>query len=182
MKSSITNAAMTFTILALCVLAACGSKQLTDLSEEANFLDLSAEQMEIVQPKLVGIQTLADQYSTEKAALEKEFTDLRGNTRGRGQVRGGSGNPGARPAMAGMREKMQALQRKRTAFQTSIDASIKEIRAVLNEEQLEKFEQLELPELEEIEQPNRGQGRGAGGPGGGGRGGGGMKPPGGMGF
>jgi molybdopterin converting factor small subunit len=148
---------------------------LVEYPETASFLELSEEQAEVIQPKIAMIRKFTDDYSKEKEELEAELGDVRNRVRQRRQMRDrSSGEEGDRGS--GIRERLQNLRDKRQRYQNSINVCVEEIKRELNEEQLAKFEKLQLPELEDIEMPERGErprgrGRGTGGGGRGGRGG-----------
>ena len=153
---------------------ACGSTKLIEIDKTANFLNLSEEQLQVVQPKIETIKIIVDKYNSEKEKLETELNQLRGSRMGGGGFggRGGSGRDRS-GSREGGQQKIQALREKQSKSQTQIDALVADIKAVLDEEQLSKFEKIKLPKLE---MPEFGGGQRRGGRGGGGRGGGGGFP------
>jgi len=162
-------------------ISACGSTKLIEIDKTSNFLNLSDEQLQVVQPKIETIKIIVDKYNAEKEKLETELNQLRSSRMGGGGI-GGRGGPGGGQGgpREEVRQKIQALREKQLKSQTQIDALVADIKAVLNEEQLEKFEKIKLPKLE-MPESGGGQQRGGGrmGGGGGGRpgGGGGGFPP-----
>lgn len=176
-------------IFAVSILA-CGTK-LIDIDKSISKLDLSKEQSEAVVPKMESIKKLVDNYNAEKEELEEELSSMMGSRGGMmgggkggmggGRRGGGMGSSGTEREGGGgkLREKMQEFNKKRGTYQSAINKHISDIKAVLNEDQLAKFEKMKQPELEELERPERGgggrggMGGGRGGTGGGGRRGGG---------
>jgi hypothetical protein len=151
-------------------ISACATKVI-DISKSIPRLDLSEEQGEVVEPKMAAIKEIVDTYNAEKEALEEEFSSMMGG--GRGGMMGGDRRGMGGGGRSGLREKIQEFGEKREAYLSAINQHIADIKAVLNEEQLAKFEKMKLPELEMPERPQRG-GRGGMIGGGGGRRGGGM--------
>ena len=160
-------------------ISACGSTKLMDIDKTSTFLNLSDEQLKVVQPKINTIKIIVDEYNDEKEELESELQEMRSSRKGGGGFggppSGGSrGNRGA--AQGGPQQKIQALREKQSKSQGQIDALVADIKDVLNEDQLEKFEKIKLPKLE-IPEFGGGQRRGGGRMGGGRGGGGGGFPP-----
>ncbi len=166
-------------------MSACGSTKLIDIDKTSNFLNLSEEQLQVVQPKIEEIKTVVDEFNAEKETFETEMEELRGSRKGGGGFGGRGGFGGGRPdggrggsggPRGGIREKLNELSKKQVSSQRQITTLVKEIKAVLDEEQLKKFEKIKLPELK---MPAVGGGRRGGRMGGGrggGRGGGGFPP------
>jgi peptidoglycan hydrolase CwlO-like protein len=162
-------------------ISACSSTKLIEIDKTSNFLNLSEEQLKVVQPKIETIKIIVDKYNAEKEKLDTELQKLRGSRMGGGGFGGpppgGSGGGQGGPRREEVRQKIQALREKQSKSQTQIDALVADIKDVLNKEQLEKFEKIKLPKLE-MPEFGGGQQRGGGRMGGGGRGG----PGGGGGF
>lgn len=136
-------------------MSACGSTKLLDIKKTSDALNLSAHQHAVARLKIQKIQELVEDYELEKQTLESELKERRNRMRSGGFSRGaGGGNRG------GLRSKLQAFNEQRTAFQKQIDTLVAELREVLNENQLEKFEDIELPQLKS---PEFGSGRRFGG-------------------
>jgi len=148
------------------LMSACGSTKLIEIDKTANFLNLSEEQLKVVQPKINTIKIIVDNYNAEKEKLESELQELRSSRMGGGF--GGRGGPGG--GQGGLQEelqqKIQSLREKQSKSQTQIDALVADIKNVLDEEQLEKFEKIKLPKLE-LPEFGGGQRRGGGRMGGG---------------
>jgi len=157
------------------LISACGSTKLIDIDKTSTFLNLSKEQLQVVQPKINTIKIIADNYNAEKEKLETEFQELRSSRMSGGGFGGRSGSGGGQGGFRQqIRQKIQNLREKQSKSQTQIDALVEDIKAVLDEEQLEKFEKIKLPKLE---MPELGGGQRRGGRGGGGRRGGGSGFP-----
>jgi len=146
-----------------------------DIDKTSTFLNLSDEQLKVVQPKINTIKIIVDEYNDEKEELESELQEMRSSRKGGGGFGGppsGSfrGNRGA--AQGGPQQKIQALREKQSKSQGQIDTLVADIKDVLNEKQLERFEKIKLPKLE-LPAFGGGQRRGGGrlGGGKGGRGG-----------
>ena len=160
-----------YSILLVFVLfiSACAAK-LVDIDKSLPKLNLSKEQLEVVEPKMMAIREIVDEYNAEKEQFEEELNNMTGEGMGRG---GGGGD------RSGLREKLQAFRKKREAYLSAIRIHVADIKAVLSRKQLIAFEKMELPELEMPEMPGGRRpgvgGRGGGGRPGGGRGGGGRR-------
>jgi len=156
-------------------MSACGSTKLIEIEKTSNFLNLSEEQLQVVQPKVEEIKTVVDKFNAEKEEFETEIEEMRNSRKG-GGFGGGQGGRGP----GGLRGKLDELSKKQVKSQRQIKTLVAEIKAVLDEEQLKKFDKIKLPELKmpEVGGGRRG-GRMGGGKGGGrgGRGGGGGLPP-----
>jgi len=157
-------------------ISACGSTKLIDIDKTSTFLNLSDEQLKIVQPKIETIKIIVEKYNAEKEDLESELQEMR-SSRMSGMGRGGFGGPpsgGSRgnrgAAQGGAQQKIQALREEQTKSQGQIDTLVADIKDVLDEKQLEKFQKIRLPKLE-LPAFGGGQRRGSGRMGGG-RGGG----------
>ena len=148
-------------ILALFI-SSCSAK-LIDIDKSLPRLNLSAEQLEVVKPKMEAVRDITDIYNEKKEIFEEELSNMRGSG-----MRGNGPDSGNRE---GFREKMKEFRKQRETYLSAIETRVAEIKTVLNEEQLAVFEKMKLPELEMPEMPGgRGQGRrgGGGGKGGGG--------------
>jgi len=149
-----------------------------DIDKTSTFLNLSEEQLKVVQPKIETIKIIVEEYNAEKKDLESELQEMRNSRMGGGGFgapsSGGSrGNRGA--AQGGPQQKIQALCEEQSKSQGQIDTLVADIKDVLDEKQLEKFDKIKLPKLELPAfggGQRRGGGRMGGGKGGGGRGGG----------
>jgi hypothetical protein len=154
------------------LVSGCASTKLLEVDKVSNFLALSREQLEVVQPKIETIKGIVDNYNAEKENLEAEINQLR-RSRMSGGGYGGSGGSGG--GQSGSREeirqKIQGLREEESKSQRQVDVLVADIKALLTEEQLEKFEKIELPKLEMREYRLEKQG-GGGRRGGGGRSGG----------
>lgn len=144
--------------------SACGTK-LIDINKTSSFLDLSKEQSQVIQPKIEKIKTILDEYNKEKKEFETELKKLRSY--------GMSGDRGK----SGLREELEAFRKTRSEYQGKIDTLVAEIKAIFDEEQLKKFEEIEQPKLK-MPEFGGGQRPGGGRRGDGGRGrrGGGFPP------
>ncbi len=159
-------------------ISACATK-LIDIEKSVPGLNLSKEQMEVVEPKMIAIRDMVEMYNEDKEQLEEELSSMMGSGMGGGKG-GGMGRDrgeGRSEGGSGFREKFAALRKKREAYLSAINIHVADIEAVLNEEQLVAFEKMKMPELEMPETPGGGRrggtgGRRGGGMGGGGRGGG----------
>lgn len=137
-------------------ISSCSAK-LIDIDKSLPRLNLSAEQLEVVKPKMEAVRDITDIYNEKKEIFAEELSNMRGSGRG-------SGRRGE------FREKMKAFRKQRETYVSAIETRVAEIKTVLDEEQLAVFEKMKLPELDMPDMPGgRGQGRRGGG---GGRGGG----------
>ncbi len=146
-------------------ISACATK-LIDIERSVPGLNLSKEQMEVVEPKMRAIRDMVEMYNEDKEQLEEELSSMMGSGMGGGKGRGRS------EGGSGFREKFEALRKKREAYLSAINIHVTEIKAVLNEEQLVTFEKMKMPELETPETPGGRRRGGTGGRRGGGMGGG----------
>lgn len=157
------------------LISACASTNLIEIDKMSNFLSLSGEQLKVVQPKIETIKSIVDNYNAEKESLETEVKQLRSSRMGGGGYGGSGGSGGGQSgSREEIRQKIQGLREEESKSQGQIDALVADIKAVLSEEQLQKFEKIELPKLEmpefggEKQRGYRGGGRRAGGGHGGG--------------
>lgn len=159
----------------------CSGTKLTDVDSVTSSLDLTDGQARVARPHIERIAVAVEDYEADKQALVEEMQARRpGGGRGGGGGFGSGGGRGGRGGGRGggemearrteMREKMEAFNAKRVAYQQVIDTALSAIVGALDEDQREKFAKIETPELTMPEAPSRGGGRG--GAGGGGRGGG----------
>ena len=146
-------------ILALFV-SACATK-IIEIDRSVPKLDLSREQASAVEPKMMAIKEIADTYDTEKEEFEEEISSSMEGARSgdRSQLRG---------KFQELRKKREDFLKKRESYLSAIQIHVADIKAVLDEEQLARFEKMKLPELEKPETPGGGQRRRMGGRGGGG--------------
>lgn len=181
----IVSSCVLFSIVLL--ISACGSTKLVEIEKTSNFLNLSEEQLPVVQPKIEEIKTVVDEFNAAKEKFETEMEELRGSRMGGrgfggpppGGFGGGQGRRGGfgGGGPGGLRGKLDELSKKQVESQRQIKTLVEEIKAVLDEGQLKKFEKIKLPELKMPEAGGGRRGGRMGGGRGGGRGGGGGFPP-----
>jgi len=155
------------------LISACATKVI-DIDKSIPRLNLSEEQAKIIEPKMSAIKEIVVSYDAEKEVLEEELSSMMGSRGGmmgeggRGGMGGGRGGMGGgdRPtegrdgAGGGLREKLQEFGKKRETYLSAINQHIADIKAVLNEDQLARFEKMKKPELEMLERPQRPGGSG----------------------
>ena len=131
------------------LISACASTKLIEIDKTSHFLKLSEEQLKVVQPKIETIKDIVDNYNADKESLETEVNQLRRSRMGGGGYSGSGGSGGDQSgSREEIRQKIQALREEQSKSQRQINVLVAEIKAVLREEQLEKFEKIELPKLE----------------------------------
>jgi len=178
-KHIVVFAIRTYVLLSMGLLiSACASTKLLEIDKTSDFLNLSGEQLKVVQPKIETIQNIVDNYNADKESLETEVNQLRKSRMGGGSNSGNGGSGGGQSgSREEIRQKIQGLREEQSKSQRQVDALVAEIKAALREEQLEKFEKIELPKLEMPEFGGKNQrGYGGGGRRGGGWSGGGGGP------
>ena len=137
--------AAALTILAV-FMSACGSTKLLDMEKTSNVLNLSAHQRTVARLKIEMIKELVEDYELEKKTMETALKERRGRMRSGGIGRGmDGGNRGE------IRSKLQAFNEQRNTFQEQIDSLVSELQKSLNVDQLEKFGEIELPQLDPLE-------------------------------
>lgn len=154
MRSQIWFKATLLTILAV-LMSACGSTKLLDLEKTSDELSLSSHQRTVARLKIEKIKELVEDYELEKQTLESELKERRSRMRSGGFSRGAGGRN-----RGDLRSKLRAFNEQRAAFQEQIDTLVAELQEILDEDQREKFSDIELPQLESLE---FGSGRGFGG-------------------
>ena len=159
-------------LLVLALFASACATKIIEIDKSVPKLDLSREQSAVVEPKMMAIKEIAETYDSEKEEFQKEMTSLMDGARD-----GGGDRSQRRGKFQELRKKREDLLKKRESYLSAIKVHVADVKAVLNEEQLARFEKMKLPELEKPEAPGGGQRRGMGGKGGGtgGRGGGGRR-------
>ena len=158
-------------LLALALFASACATKIIEIDKSVPKLNLTREQSEVVEPKMMAIKEIADTYDTEKGEFDEEMSSSMDGARSggdRSQLRG---------KFQELRKKREDFLKKRESYLSAIEIHVADIKAVLNAEQLATFEAMKLPELEKPETPGDGQRRGGGAKGGGtgGRGGGGRR-------
>jgi len=156
------------------LVSGCASTKLLEVDKMSNFMALSGEQLEVVQPKIETIKGIVDNYNAEKESLETEINQLRKSRMGEGGYGGSGGSGGGqRGSREEIRQRIQGLREEESKSQHEVDVLVADIKALLSEEQLQKFEKIELPKLEMPEyslEKQGGSGRRGGGGHSGGRG------------
>ena len=127
--------------------SACGSTKLLDIDKTAKKLNFTQAQLEIAQPKIEQIDKIVEDYDLAKKTLESEMTEMSEGMRGGRGFDGGGGGRHGGGMRGGFQNKMQALNQQRTASRQQIDTLVVEIQKVLDEEQLQAFADIALPEL-----------------------------------
>lgn len=133
--------AAALTVLAVSM-SACGSTKLLDLEKTSNVLNLSAHQRTVARLKIEKINEIVGDYELEKKTVETALKARRGRMVGGGMNGGNRGD---------LRSNLQAFNEQRKAYQEQIDALVSELQESLGVDQLEKFGDIELPQLEPLE-------------------------------
>jgi len=122
--------------------------KLTDINKSLPKLNLSKEQREVVEPKMMSIGVIVDKYELEKKDFDENTNNTIEQIRQKGLASGDSDDRDKlRQMIQQMRNGQEELVNKREVYLSSIKEYMDEIKAVLSEDQLASFEKLVLPRL-----------------------------------
>jgi vacuolar-type H+-ATPase subunit I/STV1 len=143
-----------YVLLVLTLFISSCAVSLIDTSKSLLKLNLSKEQREVVEPKMMSIKVIVDKYELEK----NDFDESVNNTIDKIMRKGlASGDSDDRAELIQMIQQIlterDELRSKREEYLSSIKTYLDEIKAVLNEDQLAIFKKMELPELEPLKIP-----------------------------
>ena len=135
-------------MLSLLVLGCGGGVKLINLPDSSNALNLSKEQRERIEPKVVLIRDIIEDYEFEKDEVEAEYRlyYTRASLPPLSRYEGGRGRR-VRLEWHELRIKLRSFAAQRRQYAKEISGLIREIHADLTPDQRVAFEDIKLPEL-----------------------------------
>jgi hypothetical protein len=135
-------------VLSLLILGCGGGIKLTNLPQSSIALNLSKEQQEGIEPKIVLIRDIIEDYEFEKDEVEAEYRlyYTRASLPPMSRYEGGRGRR-VRLEWHELRMKLRSFVAQRRQYAKEISGLIREIKADLTSGQRVAFEDIELPEL-----------------------------------
>ena len=139
----------TLLLLSLLFLGCGGGVKLINLPDSSIALDLSKEQREIIEPKIVLIRDIVEDYEFEKDEVEAEYRSYtsRASLPQMSRNEGGRLGRGVRLEWHELRIKLRRFTEQRRQYVKEISGLIREITVDLTPDQRVAFENIELPEL-----------------------------------
>ena len=140
---------LTLLILSLLVLGCGGGVKLINLPDSSSALNLSKEQRERIEPKVLLIRDIVADYEFERDEVEAEYRRYytRASLPRMSRYEGGRMDRGIRSEGHELRIKLRSFAAQRQQYAKEISGLIGEIRADLTPDQRVAFENIELPEL-----------------------------------
>ena len=135
-------------VLSLLILGCGGGVKLTNLPQSSIALNLSKEQQESIEPKIVLIRDIIEDYEFEKDEVEAEYRlyYTRASLPPMSRYEGGRGRR-VRLEWHELRMKLRSFVAQRRQYAKEISGLLREIKADLTPDQRVAFEDIELPEL-----------------------------------
>jgi hypothetical protein len=135
-------------VLSLLILGCGGGIKLTNLPQSSIALNLSKEQQEGIEPKIVLIRDIIEDYEFEKDEVEAEYRlyYTRASLPPMSRYEGGRGRR-VRLEWHELRMKLRSFVAQRRQYAKEISGLLREIKADLTPDQRVAFEDIELPEL-----------------------------------
>ena len=135
-------------VLSLLILGCGGGIKLTNLPQSSIALNLSKEQQASIEPKIVLIRDIIEDYEFEKDEVEAEYRlyYTRASLPPMSRYEGGRGRR-VRLEWHELRMKLRSFVAQRRQYAKEISGLIREIKADLTSGQRVAFEDIELPEL-----------------------------------
>ena len=135
-------------VLSLLLLGCGGGVKLINLPQSSIALNLSKEQQESIEPKIVLIRDIIEDYEFEKDEVEAEYRlyYTRASLPPMSRYEGGRGRR-VRLEWHELRMKLRSFVAQRRQYAKEISGLLREIKADLTPDQRVAFEDIELPEL-----------------------------------
>ena len=128
---------------------AVGVINLIDTNKSLPKLNLSKEQQDVVEPKMMSIKVIVDKYELEKKDFDENANSTIDKIRRKDLTSGDSvGRAEYRQMIQQLRTEQEELLNKREEYLSSIKEYMDEIKTVLVKDQLAVFEKMELPKLD----------------------------------
>lgn len=133
-----------------CFLIGCGAIKLVDIPKSSSALQLTGTQKQTIEPKLILIREIVDDYDFEKKQLEGDLREYRAIASDRRLYRydGGLSTAQRQRNLIQIRAKVRKFLSQRRTFLKEIEKLLQEIHADLSAEQRVAFGELKMPELE----------------------------------
>ena len=136
-------------ILSPLVLGCGGGVKLINLPDSSNALNLSKEQREGIEPKIVHIRDIVEDYKFERDEVEAAYRSYytRASLPRMSRYEGGRLDRGVRLEWHELRIKLRSFAAQRRQYAKEISGLVREIHADLTPDQRVAFEDIKLPEL-----------------------------------
>jgi membrane-associated HD superfamily phosphohydrolase len=127
---------------------AVGVINFIDTNKSLPKLNLSKEQQDVVEPKIMSIKVIVDKYELEKRDFDENASNIIDKIRRKDLASGDSDDRAEYLQMVQqLRTEQEELRNKREEYLSLIKEYMDEIKAVLAKDQLVIFEKMELPKL-----------------------------------
>jgi hypothetical protein len=127
---------------------AAGVINLIDTNKSLPKLNLSKEQQDVVEPKMMSIKVIVDKYELEKRDFDENANNIIDEIRRKNLAYGDSDDRSEyQQMMQQLHTDQEELLNKREEYLSLIKEYMNEIKAVLIKDQLAVFEKMELPKL-----------------------------------
>jgi hypothetical protein len=135
-------------VLSLLILGCGGGVKLINLPDSSAALNLSEKQQASIEPKIVLIRDIIEDYEFEKDEVEAEYRlyYTRASLPPMSRYEGGRGRR-VRLEWHELRMKLRSFVAQRRQYAKEISGLLREIKADLTPDQRVAFEDIELPEL-----------------------------------
>ena len=135
-------------VLSLLILGCGGGVKLINLPDSSTALNLSEKQQASIEPKIVLIRDIIEDYEFEKDEVEAEYRlyYTRASLPPMSRYEGGRGRR-VRLEWHELRMKLRSFVAQRRQYAKEISGLLREIKADLTPDQRVAFEDIELPEL-----------------------------------
>ena len=128
---------------------AVGVINLIDTNKSLPKLNLSKEQQDVVEPKMMSIKVIANKYELEKRDFDENVSNIIDKIRRKNLASGDSYDRSEyRQMIQQLRAEQEELLNKREEYLSLIKEYMDEIKAVLVKDQIAVFEKMELPKLD----------------------------------
>jgi DNA gyrase/topoisomerase IV subunit A len=128
---------------------AVGVINLIDTNKSLPKLNLSKEQQDVVEPKMMSIKVIVDKYELEKRDFDENASNIIDEIRRKDLASGNSDDRSEyRQMIQQLRTEQEEILNKREEYLSSIKEYMDEIKAVLIKDQLAIFEKMESPKLD----------------------------------
>ena len=133
----------------LLLLGCGGGIKLTNLSQSSAALNLSKAQRESIEPRIVLIRDIVEDYEFEKDEVDAEYRRYysRASLPRMSRYEGGRMDRGVRSEWHELRIKLRSFVAQRRQYAKEISGLIRDIQADLTPAQQVAFEDIELPQL-----------------------------------
>ena len=136
-------------VFSLLLIGCGGGIKLTNLPQSSAALNLSTTQRESIEPKIVLIRDIVEDYEFEKDKVDAEYRRYysRASLPPMSRYEGGRMDRGVRSEWHVLRIKLRSFVAQRRQYAKEISGLIRDIKADLTPDQRVAFEDIKLPQL-----------------------------------